>query len=228
MHGDIVRLWRSPQTRACQPCLPQRAPPTDDDRARSVDTLQHAVGAGRLTLGEFTDRVDAVLAAQTQDEMAEVLRDLPKEPVVGSSVTPTGFSVFGDVKLRGRWRLRERVRAVTVFGDLQFDLREAVCSSAEVRIVGFTVFGDVEVIVPEGVEAELSGITIFGDRKLELAAVSRSPQTPLVLVRGTSVFGDLKVRSLAPGESASAWRRALHRWHGGHSQQPPSALPPGH
>ncbi len=200
--------------------------PSDDERSRAIDGLQRAVGTGRLTLGEFTDRVDAVLAAGTSAEMAQVLKDLPTEqPVVGGSITPASFSVFGDVKLKGRWRLREHTRAMTLFGNVQLDLREAICSSAEVRIEGYTVFGNVCVIVPEGVEVELSGFTIFGARKLTLAAVPRSPQTPLVRVHGVSLFGDLKVRSLTPGEPASAWRRALSRRQRG---KQPDALPPGH
>lgn len=198
--------------------------PDDDEREHAIDTLQRAVGAGRLTLGEFTDRVDAVLAAETHVDLAGLLRNLPQDsPVVGSTSSPASFSVFGDVHLQGRWRLRERLRSVTVFGALRLDLRQAVCSSAEVRIDGYTVFGDVEVLLPEGVEAELSGFTIFGDRRLELAPVPRSPQTPLVRVHGMSLFGDVTLRSLPPGESAAAWRRALHRRHG----EPPSALPPG-
>lgn len=204
------------------PVLAAQDAPDDDERASAIDDLQRAVGAGRLTLGEFTDRVDAVLAAGTRAEMAEVLRDLPRDlPVVGMSQPHASFSVFGDVKVKGRWRLRERMRAVTVFGEVSLDLREATCGSPEVRIEGFTVFGNVKVIVPEGVEAELSGLTIFGDRRLELAPVPRSPQTPVVHVHGVSVFGDLKVRSLAPGEPASAWRRALKRRQG----KPPGALP---
>ena len=197
--------------------------PTDEERAGAVENLQRAVGHGRLTLGEFVDRVDVVLAAPTRAELAEAIRDLPPDvPVVGRSSPPALFSVFGDVRVKGRWRLPERTRAVTVFGDVRLDLRDSVCEEPEVRIEGSTVFGTVEVIVPEGVEAELTGFTLFGDRRLELAPVPRRPQTPLVRVHGRTVFGDLRVRSLAPGESASAWRRALDRWR----SKRPSALPP--
>ncbi len=185
-----------------------------------MDTLQHAAGAGRLTLAEFTDRVDVALAAETRTEMRQALQGLPKEsPIVGATASPPAFSLFGNVRARGRWRLHRRNRAITIFGDIQFDLRDSVCSESEVWIEGRTLFGNVEVIVPEGIEAELTGFTIFGDRRLELAAVPRSPQTPTVHVHGMTVFGDLRIRSLAPGESGSAWRRMLDRWRGA----PPSA-----
>ena len=212
--------------------MPERAPvqrddgvPTDDERERVVDALQSAVGTGRLTLAEFTDRVDVALAAGTRTQMRAALHGLPADPpTVGATASPPAFSVFGDVRVRGRWRLHARHRAITIFGDVRYDLRDSVCSEPEVRIEGRTVFGDVEVIVPEGVEADLTGFTIFGDRRIELAAVPRSPQTPVVRVHGMSLFGDLRVRSLAPGESGSAWRRMVDRWRGA----PPSAgqLPP--
>ncbi|CAN5299621.1 DUF1707 domain-containing protein [soil metagenome] len=193
--------------------------PTDDERAATVDVLAQAVGEGRLTLGEFTDRVDVVLAAPTHAELREAVRDLPADlPVVGSSPPPPSFNVFGDVRLAGRWRLRADNRATTVFGDVRFDLRDSICSEPEVRIEARTVFGDVVVIVPEGVEAELTGFTLFGDRRLELAPVPRNPHTPFVRVHGSTVFGDLRVRSLQPGESSSAWRRMLgHGRHTGNS-----------
>lgn len=196
-----------------EPSLPDREP-ADEQRAAGVDVLQEAVGEGRLTLGEFIDRVDVVLAAATTAELHAALADLPRTlPVVGSSSPPASFSVFGDVRVSGRWRLRERNRGVTVFGDVRFDLRDSVCSEAEVSIEGRTVFGDVVVVVPEGVEVELTGFTIFGDRRLELAAVPRHPHTPLVRVNGVTLFGDIRVVSSAAGEGSSRWPRALYHGH---------------
>jgi hypothetical protein len=52
------------------------------------------------------------------------------------------------------------------------------------------------------VAAELSGWTVFGDKRTELAPVPRTPGTPLVVVSARTVFGDLRLRSLAPGEPA--------------------------
>ncbi len=211
-----------------EPSRPDRAP-TDEQRAAGVDVLQEAVGEGRLTLGEFTDRVDVVLAAATTAELHVALADLPRDlPVVGSSSSaPAAFSVFGDIRVSGRWRLRERNRGMTVFGDVRFDLRDSVCAEAEVTIEGRTVFGDVVVVVPEGVEAELSGFTIFGDRRLQLAAVPRHPHTPLVRVNGFTLFGDIRVVSSAARDGSSRRRRALSHGRDPHSRgAPPPVYPP--
>lgn len=185
---------------------------TDDQRAVAVDALQHAVGQGRLSLGEFMDRLDAVLAVHTAAEVAAVTADLPTaQPIVGSSGPASAVSVFGDVRMGGRWRLRAQHRGITVFGDVRYDLRDCVCSESEASIQGWTVFGDVVFTVPEGLEAELSGFTIFGDRTATLAAVPRQPETPLVRVQGVSLFGDVRLVSAGPGERAVGWRRALVR-----------------
>lgn len=198
-------------------------PATDEQRAAAVDFLQHAVGQGRLTLGEFVDRLDVVLAVRTRAEVQTAIADLPAEqPIVGSSTPASAYSVFGDVRMRGRWRLRAHNRGATVFGDVRYDLRDCVCSESEVRIEGWTVFGDVDVVVPEGVEAELAGFTIFGDRTMTLAPVPRQPETPLVRVRGLTLFGDVRLRSAGPGEQSAGWRAMRHALR--HS--PPRHLPP--
>lgn len=193
------------------------APATDAQREAAVDVLQRAVGQGRLTLGEFVDRLDVVLEVRTRGEVDAALADLPSDaPLVGSSTPTTAYSVFGDVAMRGRWRLRAHHRGATLFGDVRYDLRECLCTESEVRIEGWTIFGDVVVVVPEGVEAELSGFTIFGDRTTNLAPVPRRPETPYVRVRGLTLFGDVRLVSAGPGEQASGWRRAVR-----HVMHPP-------
>jgi hypothetical protein len=55
---------------------------SDDDRHRVVTQLEAHTAAGRLTLQEFSERVDRALAARTHGDLAEVTRDLPP-PVPG-------------------------------------------------------------------------------------------------------------------------------------------------
>ena len=50
---------------------------SDEDRQRVVAALERHTGAGRLTLDEFTARVEVACGAVTQAELAEVTRDLP-------------------------------------------------------------------------------------------------------------------------------------------------------
>jgi hypothetical protein len=211
--------------------LPDRAPDvraSDDDRHATVARLQRALGEGRLDPDEFAQRADAAYAAVTTAELAELVADLPDESappveIVGARAAEAPLSsVFGDITLSGRMSPPPSAR--TVFGDVRVDLRELRTDADRIELVLGTVFGDVDVIVAEGVDAELHGWTVFGDRKVELAPVPRLAGTPLVVVHARSFFGDLRVRSLAPGQSPSRWRALLDRlaqW-----QPPPPPLPP--
>jgi Domain of unknown function (DUF1707) len=55
----------------------QRA--SDADRQRVVAALERHTAAGRLTLGEYAERVDSVLAARTHGELGAVTDDLPAD-----------------------------------------------------------------------------------------------------------------------------------------------------
>ena len=61
---------------------------SDDDRNRVVAQLEAHTAAGRLTLPEFSERVDRALAARTHGDLADVTRDLP--PPVPSSTSGGG------------------------------------------------------------------------------------------------------------------------------------------
>lgn len=51
---------------------------TDRDRDKVVEQLRLHVGAGRLTIEEFEERLDETLEARTGHELATVLRELPR------------------------------------------------------------------------------------------------------------------------------------------------------
>ena len=53
---------------------------SDDDRQRVIEALQHHTQVGRLTLDEFADRCDSVLAAKTLDDLRAATHDLPALP----------------------------------------------------------------------------------------------------------------------------------------------------
>jgi hypothetical protein len=189
---------------------------SDADREALVARLQKALGEGRLDLDEFGQRAGAAYAAVTTAELAALVGDLPTDgpavEIVGTRAPEVQTSVFGDITLSGP---TVPLRATTVFGDVRLDLRALRTDADRLDLHLGTVFGDVDVIVAEGVDAQIQGRTIFGDRKIDLAAVPRVAGTPRIVVHARTVFGDLKLRSLAPGESASRWRQVMDRLAGG-------------
>lgn len=184
---------------------------SDADREAMVARLQTALAEGRIDLDEFGQRAGAAYAAVTTTELAELVADLPAEPpaeIVGTRGPETVSTVFGDIVVAGP---SVPLRAGTVFGDVRLDLRGLRTGSDRLDLHLSTVFGDVDVIVAEGVDAQLEGRTVFGSRKVRLAAVPRVAGTPLVVVHARSVFGDLTLRSLAPGDSPTRWGALLER-----------------
>jgi hypothetical protein len=150
----------------------------------------------------------------TTADLEPLVHDLPVDApppveIVGSRAPEVLGTVFGDVRLTAGATVPRR--ASTVFGDVRLDLRGLRTDADVVELHLGTVFGDVDVVVPEGVDAELRGRTVFGDRRTDLAPVPRLAGTPRVVVHARTVFGDLRLRSLAPGESASRWRALLDR-----------------
>lgn len=186
------------------------APVTQADREAAVDVLRNAAGDGRLPLEEFSDRVGAVLEAETREQLEAATSDLHDAPTVGSTRTVSTIVAFlGDRKQAGRWRLPSSLNAVSLLGDIRLDLRGAVASDEVVEISAFTLMGDFTMDVPEGVEVELIGFDLLGDRELRLAPVPRRAGTPLIRVRAYGLMGDITVRTLRDGEQPPNWWRKL-------------------
>jgi len=181
---------------------------SDADRQAAVERLEKALAEGRITAEEFQQRTEAAYAATTTAALRPLLADLPDQPapaeVVGRRTPGNVVNVLGDVRLSASELPR---RVGTVLGNIRIDLRDLRSSDERVELDLWTVLGDIDVILPEGVDGELEGFAVLGNRRVELAPVPRTPGTPRVVVRAHVVLGDLRLRSLAPGEPVSRWRR---------------------
>lgn len=115
-------------------------------------------------------------------------------------------ALFGDVKRAGSWVVPKKSSAFLLFGDMMLDLREAQLQPGENRIEVFTVFGDVRVLAPPGLRVDAHGATLLGDAEVDMGS---TPTTsgPYVSLYVSGVFGDVKVKTFAPGEKPSKrWR----------------------
>jgi hypothetical protein len=198
---------------------------SDADRETAVARLEKALGEGRITVEEFQQRAESAYGAVTTAELEPLLADLPargspQAEIVGGRRPATLYNVMGDLRLNGSAPVPRRVG--TGFGNIRIDLRDLRTDAEVIELELSTVLGDVDVIVAEGVDAELDGWTVLGNRRTELAPVPRLAGTPRVVVRAHSIVGDLRLRSLAPGESASRWRALLDRL----AQRPQPPSPP--
>ncbi len=85
---------------------------------------------------------------------------------------------------------------VSVFGDIELDLRKTTVTADRIDITATTPFGDIDVLVPPGVELDVGGFTLFGNKKITAPAPVMPGSAPLVRIRTFSVFGNINVRSI--------------------------------
>jgi hypothetical protein len=187
------------------PSLPILA--SDAERERTSEVLRQASVEGRLTLDEFSERVEQALAARTRDELQAVTRDLPviaptsrAQPVrgtVGRQPVRASVSIMSGVERRGFWRVDEETLAVSVMGSCKLDLRGAAISAPVTTINAYSLMGSVDVIVPFGIEVELEGIAIMGMKEAKLTGPPPAPGAPVVRVNAFTIMGSVIVRDKA-------------------------------
>lgn len=169
---------------------------SDDDRERAVLVLREHLLAGRLTLEEFSERVGLAYGARTAEELAVAGESLPavQGPSRRRRSARITASLFAHVVRRGRLRLPRRSVVLSVFSDVDLDLREAefAAGAATASVVTVVVFGNVDVYVPEGIDVDLAGLTVFGHRR-EWGRESAHADSPLVRVSVLALFGTVDV-----------------------------------
>jgi hypothetical protein len=183
---------------------------SDADREQVATLLSTAYAEGRLTREEHDERVDQLMAAKTFDDLIPITRDL----VIVGSATPvpaersdsrftidtTGqnlgpdrmIAIFGGVTRGGRWRVRKKVQALTLFGGMDLDLRDAIFEAPVVEISGFWCFGGLEIKVPEGIGVQDRTAGIFGGTELRDIG-EPVPGAPTLVIKGVALFGGISV-----------------------------------
>jgi DUF1707 SHOCT-like domain len=161
---------------------------SDDERNQIVDQLNQAVGDGRLTLAEFEERVDGVLAARTQDDLVPFVADLP------AALAPQVVTVrakSSTLKRTGRWAVPRQLVVEAKSANIRLDLTEAQIASPTVEMLLDARSSALTVVLPRGASASLY--------ELDLTSSTTSSKLPdsgglHVVLRGTLTSSTLKVR----------------------------------
>lgn len=200
---------------------------SDRDRDETLERLRHHVAEGRLTLDEFADRIDIVLASRTRADLVAVTSDLPVAAPAPATIpepkrrNPRRWlvGVLSSGGAKGRWRVGRSVTAVAVMGHCEVDFRQAEIDSAEVQVTAIAIMGGVDVIVPEGIAVELTGFPVMGGKHLKVADVPVLPGSPVIRIRAFPIMAGVNVRS-KPNRS----QQRLDR--GGSGRHQPPAIEP--
>jgi hypothetical protein len=187
---------------------------SDAERDAAVGRLNQAVGEGRLTLDEFSQRLELAYAARTRGDLDPLLRDLPADAASAASTpgavpaTTSGTAVvsggqgndthwnispIGGIRHRGRWRVPRHTVAIGVLGGVDVDLGEAELAAPEVMITKVSIIGGVSVRVPAGMRVEVSNFCILGGRDINLGG-PLAPNAPVLRIRSFSIIGGVTVR----------------------------------
>jgi hypothetical protein len=189
---------------------------SDADRERVVAVLAEAVGDGRLTLEEHSDRVQRAYQARTLGELAGLTTDLvpPGSQPLRLDDSRSVAAFFSTSRREGRWVMPDRLSVTVVGGHVILDLREAMLQSQH-SIVHATLFGgQLHIFVPEAVSVVVTQSRHSGRIGAGLnprPGPPRPPGTPLIEVRSFSVAGQVRVHTP---------RRPSRRWRGRSARRP--------
>lgn len=185
----------------------------------AVEQIRLAMLRDEVAFEDLGTRFKAVHAARTTEELAAVVADLsPLEPATPAMsptpaplplrqpISPTAFSLFGDLKKGGEVAVGGNVSYVALFGNVVCDLSAATIPEAT-RITVVSLFGNTTVILPDGVRASIESVTLLGSQKDKLVAPYLD--APSIRVSSWSLFGDARVYSLSllpEGKLRKLWR----------------------
>jgi DUF1707 SHOCT-like domain len=175
---------------------------SDEDRERTVAELANHLLAGRLTLEEFTDRIELAYTAKLEADLEAVQADLPASAAAQLAQWRTPMrctaAFFAHVVRRGRMRLRGWTLVGCAFGSVDLDLRDAAFDVAVTRLNVVTIFGNVDIYVPADVNVESGGLALFGSRRHWGADLAR-PEDPAIRVRAIGLVGTIDTWSIPTG-----------------------------
>ena len=191
---------------------------SDAERDQTVEWLRDHLLAGRLTLEEFSERVDQAYAARIRADLQQLRLGLPSpEQLPGGRsdrrATRLTGAVFGKVVKRGRIKLRRWTVAGGAFCDVDLDLRQAEIQAQRTKLVVFVGLGNVDVYVPENVNVTVSGVTIGGHRREWGEDIERHG-APAISVRAISLLGTVdvwRVPANMPGDYGEIFRQLQGR-----------------
>ena len=197
---------------------------SDSEREQAVVWLRDHLLSGRLTLEEFSERVEHAYTARSQADLGAVRSGLPvaddaSEVPARRRATRVTAALFGHVVKRGRLRLARWTVAGGALCDVDLDLRKAQIHRQRTSVAIFVGLGNVDVYLPENVNVTVTGLAIGGHRREWGEDVER-PGAPQIAVRAISLFGTVDVWRV-PADMPGDYGKVTRQLQGRDRQLPP-------
>jgi DUF1707 SHOCT-like domain len=180
-----------------------------DDQERATTFLQELYAAGHIDAARFDAGLTGLLAAQTDAELAEVVRSLP--PLI-SFTSPDRrlsrpleiHSGMGRLRLAGRWQLAAETHVSADLGSVRLDLTDAEFDDHVIDLHVYTGWGTITMIVPRGV-----GVQILRHRgRVSSRLDPPVPGFPLIRFDVTTNIGTVRLRHPEGRDQPRRSRRA--------------------
>ncbi len=176
---------------------------SDAERDVTVERLRDAAGKGRLTLEEFSDRMEQATGARTRADLDRLVTDLPTPATgtgtgavvaPGASAGPTWHvSPIGGLSVSGPWRMGRHVVVISVIGGADLDLSQAELAARDVTLTKVSIIGGVSARIPNGIRVDASGLSLLGGTSVE-GAPDPGPGAPTIHIRAFSIIGGIRIR----------------------------------
>jgi hypothetical protein len=179
---------------------------SDAERDATVERLSQATGEGRLTLDEFSQRMEQASTARTRAELDRLVTDLPAsaEPAgaavsVGTHSGPSWHvTPVGGLNVFGPWRMGRHVIVLSLVGGARLDLSQAELAAPDVTLTKVSLVGGVRARIPRGIRVDASGLSLIGGTQVE-GAPDPGPGAPTIHIRAFSVVGGIRIRRSGSG-----------------------------
>jgi hypothetical protein len=121
-------------------------------------------------------------------------------------------SVMSQQIRNGQWVMPREFRAVTVMGNIELDLTQALIGPGTSKVEVVAIMSQITVIVPPGVRIECDGDPFMGSFEIHRYAESTAgPDSPLIEVSGTAIMSSINAFVVDPNDPD--WRdNKLQRW----------------
>ena len=143
---------------------------SDAEREQAVASLRDHLLSGRLTLEEFSVRVERAYGAVVQSDLDRVRSGLPATDGLPATrprrrATRLTGALLAHVVKRGRLNLRRWTFAGGALCDIDLDLRNAEIHGQRTALTVLVGLGNVDVYVPENVNVTVTGLSVGGHRR---------------------------------------------------------------
>jgi hypothetical protein len=197
--------------------LPEREPPQRRSvvglpaaRERTIRILSDCFAENLLEMEEFESRVSLAHQAQSIQDLARLIDDIPgelaeaaeapKRPAVKRLVLRDEqqpvYGIMMNRRLRGRWLKCRTVNSRILLSSVEFDFRDLELPSDIVEINVLALMSSVVLTVPEDLPVQTEVVPILGEVKEGRRVKTTLPEKGSgVRVTGFVLMGEVKVRS---------------------------------